>query len=464
MTADEQWSLSLGSLHLAAMVAGLLIYVTTTQGLRQRRHPSAAVAWVLMIVLLPYLGVPLFLLFGSRKLGKPGQGFVTETAPAGVRGDRFQALARALRLPPPAGFAAAHVHEDGDAALAALLRVIDGAQHTLHVGTFLIGNDSVARRLAGHLAARARDGIEVRVLVDGIGALAGRETLRQLRESGVDVTLFVPPWWSPLRGRTNLRNHRKMAVADRSRAWFGGRNLAGEYFSGIGVDQPWIDLTVDVEGPLAASLDELFEADWRFARRGRDDPSLRPALPVPAADPGRVPAQLIPSGPDHAEDTLYTLLISSIFDARERIDLVTPYFVPDEALAGALHIAARRGVRVRLILPRRSNHRLADWARQRSLRDAETAGVTIEMLPAMMHAKAVLVDDELAFVGSANLDARSLFLNYELMVAFRDAPTVGQLRAWVDARRQQAVLWQPQPPAWWRDLWEGLVRWLTFQL
>ncbi len=462
MTPDEQWSLSLGSLHLAAMIMGLLIYVTTTHGLRQRRHPSAAVAWVLLIALVPYVGVPLFLLFGSRKLAKPGQGFVTAAPPADERSDRFQALARALQLPPPAGFAAAHVHEDGEAALAALLRIIDGAQHTLHVGTFLIGADSLAHRLAGHLAARARDGIEVRVLVDGIGALAGRDSLRQLREAGVEVALFVPPWWSPLRGRTNLRNHRKMVVADRRCAWFGGRNLAGEYFSGVGVEKPWIDLTLDVEGELAAALDDLFEADWRFARRGSDDaPSL---LPPTAASTAEMPAQLIPSGPDHADDTLHAMLISCIFDARERIDLMTPYFVPDDSLAGALNIAARRGVQVRLVLPRRSNHMLADWARQRSLRDAEMAGVIIEMLPTMMHAKAVLIDDEVAFVGSANIDARSLFLNYELMVAFRDAATVGHLRAWMQARRQHATVWQPLPSSWWRELGEGLVRWLTFQL
>jgi cardiolipin synthase len=161
---------------------------------------------------------------------------------------------------------------------------------------------------------------------------------------------------------------------------------------------------------------------------------------------------------------VHALLVSAGYRARTRMALVSPYVLLDDALLMALCLAARRGVEVDLLLPARSNHRLADIARHRSLRALAAAGVRVWLAPHMLHAKAAIIDDVLALAGSTNLDSRSLFLNYELMVAFHDASDIVRFSAWFDLERRAACLYDPQPPGLWRDIVEGLVLWIGFQL
>jgi cardiolipin synthase len=175
-------------------------------------------------------------------------------------------------------------------------------------------------------------------------------------------------------------------------------------------------------------------------------------------------ARLVASGPDQADDTVYTLLVSGCFTAHTRILLVTPYFVPDSTLLMALTLAARRGVAVDLLLPAQSNHHLADIARHAALRELAGAGGKVWLAPSMVHAKAMLVDDDLALIGSANLDERSLFLNYELMVAFYDPWVVQRFAKWIEGQQGGATRYLPHPPGLVRDLVEGMVRWVAFQL
>ena len=289
--------------------------------------------------------------------------------------------------------------------------------------------------------------------------------LRQLSRQGVQVRRFMPMLHNPMRGRTNLRNHRKMAVADGARLWSGGRNLASEYF----VDRPdrpaWLDLSFDVEGPLAALAQAQFRADWRAAtgrvRFTRHLPPPRHALVGP---PGGALAQWVPSGPDQPDDTAYALLLTAAYHAQRRIVAITPYFVPDEALLDAWCIACRRGVQVHLIVPARSNHRLADWARERALRQLAAAGAQVWLAPGMVHAKAVLIDDSMALTGSLNLDARSLFLNYESMTAFYERAQVQWLSDWCARQIAGARRHPARQPSWLRDIAEGVVRAVGFQL
>jgi cardiolipin synthase A/B len=301
--------------------------------------------------------------------------------------------------------------------------------------------------------------------VDGIGAyLGGLPDFRRLRAAGVRTALFVPPLRSTLRGRTNLRNHRKMAIADGERLWCGGRNLAREYFDAGAPparrSKPWIDLTFDLAGPLAAQAQRQFEHDWAFATGG-----AAPA-PVPEGrtEPPPPRGQLIASGPDQADDTVYTFLVSGFFAARRRVLAVTPYFVPNETLLMSLALAARRGVSVDLVMPAKSNHMLADMARHRALRELAAAGARVWFLPRMIHAKAVVIDDDLALAGSANLDERSLFLNYELMVAFYDPDAIERFAQWIARQRDASAAYRPRAPGLVRDVAEGLLLWLGFQL
>jgi cardiolipin synthase len=480
------------TVHGLFTIIAVLVYVVTAHVLQQRRHPTAAIAWVLFILLAPYAALPAFLLFGSRKQARPrGGGAVTEPG-SSVHTPWAVQTALALGQPAPASYADLRVHADGAAALEGLWRTLDGAVASIDVCSFIIGRDALGSAVVQRLADRARAGVRVRLMLDGLGQwMGGHPDLEPLRAAGAELTLFVPPLHSPLKGRSNLRDHRKMVIADAgrpgARLWCGGRNLATQYFEGDAAQPAWRDLSFDVAGPLVQQAQVLFEHDWNFARgrkpivlpvpgvaaaalpggaggADRPAPSMPGGVSEPAHDGGRAAAQLIASGPDQVDDTLYALLITAAYRARERITLTTPYFVPDAALLLALCMAARRGVVVDLLLPARSNHRLSDVARCRALRALAAAGGRIWLAPQMLHAKLVLIDQSLALAGSANLDGRSLFINYELMVAFHDRAAIGAFTSWFDRERSSAAAHQPSRAGLLRDIGEGLVLWVGFQL
>lgn len=472
--------------HVAFVAAGLLTYLVVTRVRRQRRHPYAALAWVMGIAAFPYLGLPLFLVFGTRKVVRPAT--PRQPAPAGP----WAALAPlwATRLLAALGVAGARpqavvrFESDGEAALAQLQRVIGSARHTLDICTYVLGDDEVGAAVAAALADRARAGVRVRLLIDSIGSLKSAHSHdAMLKNAGVRTRLFMPALGRPGRGRVNLRNHRKLLIADGAVVWSGGRNLANEYFIGRVGEPPWLDLSFAAEGALAAQAQALFDGDWRIARGARQALRLgyaerfarQQALEQPsdAADYAAAPstdatftslAQWVPSGPDFHEDVLHALLVSAAFHAEQRLLLATPYYVPDEAVQEALVLAAKRGLQITLLLPRRSNHRLADWARGRAVRELVEAGVDVRLLPAMLHAKAVVVDDVLALCGSANLDSRSLFINYEAMAAFYGRAEIDWLADWINAHAAQAEPASAKPPSWLRDIGEGIVATLAFQL
>ncbi len=454
------------TVHSFVTIVAVLLYAVTAHVLQQRRHPTAAIAWVLFIVLAPYVALPAFLTFGSRKQARPRNRPLLAPPVTDAEGPWAIQTALALGQPGPAPYTNLQIHGDGHAALAALWATIEGAEHSIDLCTFIVGRDAVGHALIERLGAKARAGVKVRVLLDGLGSLMrSRPDLRPLRAAGVEVLLFVPPLHSPLKGRTNLRDHRKMLIADAGHAtqrlWCGGRNLANEYFEGRPGHPAWRDLSFDLGGAFVQQASALFAHDWAFAGGGkaRTDP-----LPPPAAAAGSTRAQLIASGPDQADDTVYSLLVTAAYRARRRIALVTPYFVPDAALLTALCLAARRGVQVDLLLPARSNHRLSDVARRRALRALGAAGGRIWTVPHMLHAKLAVIDDTLALAGSANLDSRSLFLNYELMVAFHDAGAIARFAAWFEQERARAEYHVPRRASLPADIAEGLVLLLGFQL
>jgi cardiolipin synthase A/B len=464
VTLDIFFERYLLTLHGIVVAIGLIIYVGVARALPQRRDPSAAIAWVVALALLPYLAVPLYLMFGSRKL-RMRDAPTLALPPVSAAADEAEAaslwarrLGRSMGLAPAATYEALQIHGDGAEALRAVLATIAGAERSLDVCTFILARDRVGDEIAAALAAKAEQGVRVRLLIDGIGAwLGGKLDVARLRRSGVEVVKFVPPFRAILRGRANLRNHRKMVVADAARLWCGGRNFAADYFDS------WHDLSFDLSGELAVRACEQFEQDWAYATRRDAAERCEPAAPAVIAA-GTALAQLVPSGPEQVDDTVQALLLSGCFMARRRILAVTPYFIPDATLVMALTLAARRGVPVDLVLPRRSNHHLADVARHRPLRELAAAGARLWFVPYMLHAKVVVIDDQLALAGSANLDLRSLFLNYELMVAFYEAADVQRFAEWIEGERAAAARFMPSEPGLMRDLSEGLLLWLAFQL
>jgi cardiolipin synthase len=356
-------------------------------------------------------------------------------------------------------------HPDGPASYRALVELIEVAREQIEVCTFIFGGDAVGADVGEQLISAAKRGVRVRLLIDAVGSLMmPKRMLRRLQAGGIDVRYFMPLLHNPIRGHSNLRNHRKMAIADSHRIWAGGRNLTDAYF----LDKPqrpaWVDLSFEVNGHVAEQAQAQFEMDWRAAGGHIGNHVLSEAKTKPLR-PGKGPlAQWIASGPDYADDTVYALLLSAFYHAQNSILLVTPYFVPDAALLDALCLACRRGVQVNLVMPRRSNHRLADLARERALRQLSAAGGQVHLAHSMVHAKAVVIDSAMALCGSVNLDSRSLFLNYEEMTVFYGAPEITWLTVWINQLSDRATTYQARRPTWYRDVLEGIVRAVGFQL
>ena len=461
--------------HTILVFVGLLIYVLATRIGQQRRTPSAAIGWVVGIVAFPYVTLPLFLVFGTRKMTRPQhhtRGNNVPTPPGGP-GWVTQFL-ESMELPPPVRNERLVWHDDGPDALKSLVAIIDSAERTLDLCTFILGNDEVGKLVADALLRAKQRGVTVRVLVDAVGSMKTLPRhLETLRAAGISVQRFMPFLHNPREGRINLRNHRKVTIADGVRMWSGGRNIAVEYFYDRPGEPAWVDLSHDATGAVAMQASTLFESDWRTASGEVRNASAPVAVPAPLVVAPQPPspqpdtgpwAQWVSTGPDHADDTVHALLVAAGYHAKKRILAVTPYFVPDDALLDAWCMACRRGVDVNLIVPHQSNHVLADWARERSLRELCAAGAKVWLAPTMVHAKAVMVDDDLGLSGSLNLDARSLFLNYEVMTAFYSTEQLQWLASWFDRHMASATPYQAKRPGLFRDIGEGIVRSIGFQL
>lgn len=443
----------------------LLALVLLAHLLRSKRSPASTISWLLVIVLLPYVGVPLYLMLGGRKMRRMASRKEMVYSPEDVSregefGAGTERILRSFGVPPATKGNRIELLTEGVEAYRELLRIIDSARLTLHMTTYILATDEVGEAVVALLAAKAREGVQVRVLLDALGSWrTSWRFLAPLMEAGGKVSFFMPVWHLPFRGRTNLRNHRKIVVADGRVALAGGMNVAVEYMGSRADPKRWKDLSLVVEGPASADLDDVFWSDWSFATGERLPEGLPRALAE--ENSGDAIAQVVASGPDVAGDPLYESLVALLFAARERIWVVTPYFVPDEILARALELAARRGVEVRLVIPNRSNHVTADLARVGYLRPIHEAGGRIfRYRPTMVHAKVIVVDNELAVVGSANMDMRSLFLNYEVALFLYGSGQIKATQVWVES-----LLSECRPGLsrqnWWLQLVENVVRLLS---
>jgi cardiolipin synthase len=445
------------TVHSLFIAVSMLAYVLTTRAERVRRPPAVAIAWVLGMMALPYLALPMYLMFGRRKLPRHSTRWSGKRSFASHWAED---LLESFGLPPAAN-ATVRFHRDGAESRAGLLSTMHGASRRLDVCTYILGDDAIGREAVDWMIGSAQRGVRVRFLIDGVGALqVPRSWFRRLNAAGVETAVFSPLFARKTQGPRNLRNHRKWVVADGERLWGGGRNLAVEYFTGAGGAAAWPDLSFELAGPAAGAACRQFEADWEAAGG-----TAAADIPVPERSAtGLSRTQFVPSGPDQMEDTVHALLIDGCFQATDRILAVSPYFVPDVSLENAMRLAVRRGVKIDLCIPRRSNHLLADFVRNRALRSLCAAGVTVHLLPAMNHAKAVVFDDTLALCGSCNLDSRSLLLNYESMVVFYGASEIAWLGAWISALIPAAAPFDCRPPSLWRDVGEGLLLTVAYQL
>ncbi len=420
--------------HVFLISGFLFAIVVVSHILRQRRSPAGTISWLLIIILLPYIGIPLYFLFGGRKTKRVAGRkaninlYSSETIPHS-EANTLDKLLRTYNIPGASAgnrVSLCHTGEDG---YRQLMELIDEAQSSLYLLTFILSEDDIGTEVVGKLAKRAAEGITVRVLLDGLGSMHTKKSfLKPIIEAGGEAEFFIPVFFhTPFHGRANLRNHRKMLVADEKKVIAGGTNIAEEYIGPAPVEGRWQDLAFVLEGSAVRHYTEIFISDWKFATGKTFDVNKNKIEPA-----GSSVVQVVPSGPDVPGDPMYDAVLTAAYSARSRLWIVTPYFVPDESLAQALVLAAHRGIDLKILVPEKSNHKLADLARGTYLREIQRAGGTIYLYTGgMVHAKILLLDNVLASVGSANMDMRSLFLNYEVSMFAYSEKDILETEAWI---------------------------------
>jgi cardiolipin synthase len=404
---------------------------------RAQRSPSSTVAWLLGILLVPYFGVPAYILFGGRKIKRMARNKATLALETEHTGERLVTQGTGCIFPQRGGNEISLL-ASGEKAFTELIDLIERAEKSIDIATFILGNDETGVAVLSALTHRARQGVRVRLLLDAIGSFrVSGKMLAPLLANGGRYAFFMPMMHLPFRGRANLRNHRKIFIIDNATAMLGGMNIAQEYMGTTVDKRRWHDLSLIVKGPVVADLHCVFCSDWQFA--AKQDAGTEDGTDF--VDTGATTElQLVPSGPDVAGDPLYDDILTAIFKARHRVWIATPYFIPDEMLLKAICIAARRGIDVRIVVPRVSNHRLADLVRRSYLRQMQDDGVIIcNFTPGMMHGKVLIVDDTLGVVGSMNMDMRSFFLNFEVALFIYDESVVKSLELWVTDLMSQSI-------------------------
>jgi cardiolipin synthase len=325
---------------------------------------------------------------------------------------------------------------DGRSGLDAMLAAIQGARRRIHLESYILRADGIGQRFLGALASRARAGVEVRLLFDGVGSRGlAQAALAELRKAGGDAVAFNPlgriwPRWAPRR-----RDHRKILIVDDAVGFMGGLNIGDEYHlgtpAGAGRRVPWRDAHLQIRGPAVTLLDAVFLESWF-----RADAPDHPAAMVPAAiadEPGGEVLGLLPDGPTYHRRRLRDLLIRALERARVRACFVTPYFIPDTRLRRALAAAAARGVRVDVLIAGWSDHPVLRWAARARLPELLAQGVRVyEFETAMMHAKLAVFDQRWAVVGTSNLDRQSLQHSYEVNLLIEGGALPQELAQLVD--------------------------------
>jgi cardiolipin synthase len=420
----------------AAAVAHVAIAVAVTvHVLLYKRSVGAAVSWIGIAWLSPFLGGLLYAIMGINRVKRRAQRLRRQHLPlagagatAAVTRDSLTpleyAVGRVTGLQSKPGNLVEMLHS-GDEAYPRMLEEIAGAKTTVGLCSYIFRDDSAGEKFHAALIQARQRGVKVRVLIDGVGGgYFWSGTYNRLLKAGVPVARFLHsyfPWRTPL---VNLRNHRKLLVIDGRVAFTGGLNIGAENVVAGNPAHPVRDTHFRIEGPVVEQLTDAFADDWQFTTGEQLDDDWFPRLePV-----GTVMARVVPSGPDEDMEQIEFVTLHAISCARESIRVVTPYFLPGEPLTMALGLAAMRGITVDILLPENSNHAILDWARRVPLRPLIEAGCRVWMMPAPFdHSKLMTIDDSWSFIGSANWDTRSFRLNFELNVELHDAAFARQI-------------------------------------
>jgi cardiolipin synthase len=449
-----------GALPRWVLEVGFIVYVIAVSAVvvLERRRPTATLALLLTLVFLPFVGIAAYLLLSRRRVQRrlrarerrptnPLEG-TRNLANVDALPDDIPPLQRGLvRLALETSAAplrradSAELLTTAKRAFDAVKDAIRGAKRSVHLEFYIWRDDASARELTKLLTERAREGVRVRVLYDHVGSFGlSNAHFADLVAAGGEVAMFGRLWVLPLvrRSRVNFRNHRKIITVDGEIGFVGGLNVGDEYFGERAEVMRWRDLLVELRGDAVIGLEATFLDDWlgttgQVVDLGGAPPAAHgnPFTPLPerpAASLGPL-VQVIPSGPDiPVVETIAAQFSAAIAVAQERAWIATPYFIPDEPLMLILRTAALRGVDVRVLVPRpaRNDNWLVAYASRSYYDDLLEVGCRVYEYDGMLHAK-YLICDEVAAIGSANMDVRSFYINYEITAMFYDAVVAAEL-------------------------------------
>ncbi len=429
-----------------AALGFVLGFAAAMHALLYKRLPQSAFGWIAVCMMLPLGGALLYYLFGINRVERRARelraGGMRHAAPAPLAAAAPDALVtlaalgeRVSRLPLLGGNRVTVLH-NGEQTFPAMLEAIGNARERVFLSSYIFDSGRTGRAFADALGAAAARGVAVRVLLDGVGELYSFPPARALlRDAGVRIARFMPPRLMPPSLHVNLRNHRKILVVDGRTAFTGGINIGDRHLAADESNpRRVVDMHFRFEGPVAGQIEAVFLDDWGFV--------TGESLDVPPAPPeahGEALCRAVADGPDGDLDKLRALFVGAIGFARRRVTLMTPYFLPPRELIGIMQAAALRGIEVAVILPERNNLPYIHRATRHMLWEILQRGVRVYYQPPpFVHSKLLLVDDEYAMVGSANLDQRSLRLNFELNVEVFDAALVAELARHCDTVRERS--------------------------
>jgi cardiolipin synthase len=415
--------------------------------LRPHREPASRLAWIIAVFALPVAGVLLYLLVGETRISggrrrrgreindrlqRPSGEFRCSPDDIGRAYRAPFALARSVNHLDPTRSNRATLAPDSNSAIDEMVADIDAARDTVHGCFYIWLADNNGVKLKDAFIRAASRGVHVRLLADALGSrlFIRSRHWRDLCEGGCEARVALPvgnPLWTLIRGRVDLRNHRKLMVVDNRVAWCGSQNCADPQFRIKPRFAPWVDIMSRWEGPVAAQCQFLFVSDW-IAESG-DDISRLLDSPIEEGS-GQVVAQVLGTGPTAEFDAMPACFSELIHSANEELVVTTPYFIPDEQLLFALTSAARRCVKTVILFPKRNDNWIVAAASRSYYKDLIDAGAEIyEFRPGLLHAKTMVVDRCTGLIGSANLDRRSFELNFENNILFHDHDFAESVRA-----------------------------------
>ena len=405
---------------------------TAGHALVNKRDPRAALGWIVVSLTIPLAGPLLYFFFGvnrirTRAMTLPGLGVLPDRQPSA-------AIVSETDLPPEfselAGISGAvstfdltagnsvEMLHSGEQAYPAMLRDIEAAEHHVFLSTYIFETNRTGREFIEALARASERGVETRVIIDGVGRLYSHPRADGLlAKRGVKVARFLPPRAIPPSVHMNLRNHRKILIADGRVAFTGGMNIGDRHLADR-TDNPdrVVDAHFRIVGPVVDQLQQVFLDNWSVVTGGPVD-----GFPSDGRETGSAKCRTIVEGPDEDLDKLLNVLVGAVSAARRQVAIMTPYFIPPRELVGALKAAALRGVEVTVVLPDKNNLPFVDWASRNMLWEILQRGVRVFLQPPpFVHTKLFVVDGHYVQVGAANMDPRSLRLNFELVVEIYD--------------------------------------------